>query len=220
MFIDSLPKGVLIDSRSPAAYAEGHLEGALNLDLSGFHGRLRTPQELSGLEESLAQINGRLGLGEDQLVAVYDSGLSTRLAKTAFMLALGGLNVALWPQGWEALATSTAVPMVQPITPWARLNREILATADEVLAQTVIDVRETYEYASGHIPGARNIPLGNFSPINAEALEIPAQVTVHCRSGARSSSVFWLLKHQGIAVKNYLGSMLEWETQEDLATEV
>ncbi|MER3555378.1 MAG: thiosulfate sulfurtransferase [Meiothermus sp.] len=213
---------LLIDSRSPAEYASGHLEGALNVDLSGFQGRLRSAEELGQLEAALADLNGRIGASPDRPVVVYDRGLSTRLSKTAFMLALGGLQVHLWPQGWEAQATMQTPSQPQPGPPWAKLNRDILLTADEVLrGKPLLDVREPNEHASGRIPGAQNVPLGAFSPTNAAELGLqPGQeVGVHCRSGARSSTAFWLLREQGIKAKNYLGSMLEWESQGDLPVE-
>jgi thiosulfate/3-mercaptopyruvate sulfurtransferase len=218
---DPPPGALLIDSRSPAEYAQGHLEGALNVDFSGFRGRLRSEEELRQLELALADLHGRIGAGPNRPVVVYDLGLNTRLAKTAFMLALGGLEVYLWPQGWEALATSQTPAQPAAGKPWARLNRDLLLTADEIMQISeglLLDVREPHEFAAARIPGAKNIPLGAFGLGNAEALGLPAgqAVGVYCRSGARSSSAFWLLRQQGVQARNYLGSMLEWEAEGDL----
>ena len=213
---------LLIDSRSPAEYAQGHLAGAVNADLSGFRSRLRTDTELANLEQALADLNGKIGASQGQPVVVYDSGLSTRLAKTAFMLALSGLTVHLWPSGWESAATDTTLVQPSTTTPWAKLNRDILLTADEVLKESkVLDVREVNEFAAGHIPKAVNVPLGQFGEGIAERLGLQAgeEVGVHCRSGARSASAFWILREQGIKAKNYLGSMLEWEAENDLPIE-
>ncbi len=221
---DPPAQALLIDSRSPAEYAQGHLEGALNVDLSGFRGRLRSEEEFRQLEQALADLNGRIGAGPNRPVVVYDTGLNTRLAKTAFMLALGGLEVYLWPQDWEAQASSQTPTQPTPTAPWAKLNREILLTADEIAVNppgTLLDVREPHEFAVARIPGAKNIPLGAFGLGNAEALGLLAgqAVGVHCRSGARSASAFWLLRQQGILSRNYLGSMLEWEAEGDLPVE-
>lgn len=219
---DPPANALLLDSRSPAEYASGHLEGALNVDLSSFHASLRSEEELNQLGAALADLNGRIGASQGRPVVVYDNGLSTRLSKTAFMLALGGLTVHLWPQGWESQATAQTPAQPQPTPPWAELNRDILLTADETLDEkTLLDVREPSEYGSGHIPGARNVPLGSITPDNAALLGLgPGQeVGVHCRSGARSSTAFWLLREQGVKARNYLGSMLEWESQPDLPVE-
>lgn len=50
---------------------------------------------------------------------------------------------------------------------------------------TLIDVREPDEYAAGHAPGAKNIPLGQ---VEQRAEEIPAEgdVYIMCRSGGRA----------------------------------
>jgi thiosulfate/3-mercaptopyruvate sulfurtransferase len=154
-------------------------------------------------------------------LVVYDAGFNTRLSKTTFMLALGGLEVYLWPRGWEALATSQTPAQPTPGQPWARLNRQILLTADEVLqnpAGLLLDVREPHEFALARIPGAKSVPLGAFALGSAEALglQVGQTVGVYCRSGARSASAFWLLRQQGIQARNYLGSMLEWEAEADL----
>lgn len=221
---DPPANALLIDSRSPAEYAQGHLDGALNVDLSGFRGRLRSEDELGQLEQALTDLNGRIGAGPNRPVVVYDTGLNTRLTKTAFMLALGGLEVYLWPQDWESQATSQTPTQPTPTVPWAKLRRDILLTADEILQNSeelLLDVREPHEFAAARIPGAKNIPLGAFGLGNAEALGLHAgqAVGVHCRSGARSASAFWLLRQQGIQAKNYLGSMLEWEAEGDLPVE-
>ena len=224
IFADPPTPALLVDSRSPAEYAQGHLEGAVNLDISGFRGRLRSGEELRQLEQALAELNGRIGAGPHRPVVVYDMGLNTRLTKTAFMLALGGLEVYLWPQGWEGQATHLTPSQPVEAEPWARLNREILLTADEILAgwpHPLLDVREPQEFAAARIPGAKNIPLGAFGPDNAAMLGLQAGqvVGVHCRSGARSATAFWLLRQQGIKARNYLGSMLEWEAEADLPVE-
>lgn len=164
---------LFIDSRPPAEYAQGHLEGAINLDLSSFRDRIRSEEDFWQLKEALADLNGRIRARPNQPLVVYDAGFNTRLSKTAFMLALGGLEVYLWPRGWEALATSQTPAQPTPGQPWARLNRQILLTADEVLqnpAGLLLDVREPHEFALARIPGAKNVPLGAFALGSAEAL--------------------------------------------------
>lgn len=49
----------------------------------------------------------------------------------------------------------------------------------------IIDVREPDEYKSGHIPGAKNIPLGTVSPDTLASFE-GKKVVFYCQSGARS----------------------------------
>lgn len=225
MIIASDPpeNALFIDSRSPGEYMQGHLEGALNVDLSSSRMRLRSEEELSQLERALADLNGRIGASPGRPVVVYDNGFNTRLSKTAFMLALGGLEVHLWPGGWESQATSTTPAQPTPTQPWGQLKRDILLTADEVLGEkTLVDVRNPDEFAASRIPGAKNIPLDRFfQPGGVEAMGFQQgeEVGLHCRSGARSASAFWILRDKGIKAKNYLSSMLEWEAEGDLPVE-
>ena len=49
----------------------------------------------------------------------------------------------------------------------------------------VIDVREAREYRTGHVPGARNLPL-SVLPLHLKNLPKDQPVYVICRSGDRS----------------------------------
>ncbi len=64
---------------------------------------------------------------------------------------------------------------------------------------TIIDVREPYEYALGHVEGAINIPAGSImeSPAALQGLPKDAKLLLYCRSGSRSEYVMILLKQMG-----------------------
>lgn len=78
---------------------------------------------------------------------------------------------------------------------------------DDVL---LLDVREDWEYAAGHIPGTVLIPLGQLSN---RLSELPTDKTIVaiCRSGNRSTQATQLLKQSGFTVHNMEGGMLAWE---------
>lgn len=59
----------------------------------------------------------------------------------------------------------------------------------------LVDVREPGEYADGHIPGAINIPVTDFTA--ASRLEKGKTVVIYCKSGARSYTAFRKLKKLG-----------------------
>ncbi|MFP4346346.1 MAG: rhodanese-like domain-containing protein [Anaerolineales bacterium] len=83
-----------------------------------------------------------------------------------------------------------------------------LFTGEEIV---VLDVREPWEYAEGHIPGTTLIPLGELPDRIAEIPEDEVIVIV-CRSGNRSSRAQRFLSQQGFdSVHNMLGGMLAWE---------
>ncbi|MHA8050217.1 rhodanese-like domain-containing protein [Aquirufa sp. ROCK-SH2] len=63
---------------------------------------------------------------------------------------------------------------------------------------TVVDVRETGEFASGHYSGAINIPLGIIPLRLDEFKSMKGPIVVYCRSGNRSGMALMLLKQAGI----------------------
>jgi rhodanese-related sulfurtransferase len=73
----------------------------------------------------------------------------------------------------------------------------------------VIDVRETDEYTSGHVPGAVHIALGTV-PDQVDAFRAPEPVYVVCRSGARSMRACEFVAQHGIVAINVAGGTLDW----------
>lgn len=53
----------------------------------------------------------------------------------------------------------------------------------------LVDVRDPYEFAEGHIPGAINIPSDTFAAGSA-ALDKEKMIIVYCKSGGRSYTAF------------------------------
>ena len=74
----------------------------------------------------------------------------------------------------------------------------------------VLDVREPWEWASGHIEGAVHIPLGDL-PARVDELDPQAQTLVVCHVGARSASATAWLRQLGHDVANLAGGMDAWE---------
>ena len=75
---------------------------------------------------------------------------------------------------------------------------------------TVLDVREPDEWASGHIPGAKHIPLGELETRHGE-LDKKSETVVVCRSGGRSSVACEFLSGMGYNVINMPGGMTAWQ---------
>lgn len=66
-------------------------------------------------------------------------------------------------------------------------------------ATTVVDVRETNEFAAGHYEGAINIPLGIIPLRLDEFKAMNGPIVVYCRSGNRSGMAMNLLKQAGLS---------------------
>ena len=63
---------------------------------------------------------------------------------------------------------------------------EGLAEFSKTKGAFLIDVRDPDEFASGHIPGAVNLPLQQFMKIGDVVSDKNAPLFVYCKSGARS----------------------------------
>ncbi len=73
----------------------------------------------------------------------------------------------------------------------------------------VIDVRQPDEYASGHVPGARAMPLDELAD---RVHEVPtdAPVLLICGSGARSYKASEYLLERGVDAANVTGGTKAW----------
>jgi rhodanese-related sulfurtransferase len=77
---------------------------------------------------------------------------------------------------------------------------------------TVIDVRTPGEYASGHLPGALNVPLDRIQgalPAIRHAAE-RGDILVVCASGARSENACKILAGHGIPTATLVGGTSAW----------
>ncbi|HAI47606.1 3-mercaptopyruvate sulfurtransferase [compost metagenome] len=168
-----------------AAYAQGHIPGALHADLNadladlGRHGHGRHPLPDSA---AFAATLGRWGIGEDTQVVVYDAADGSMAAARLWWLLrlLGHARVAVLDGGlaaWQAagLPLSTAVPDVAalPAHP-GQFDRDQIASVDEVASRLkhapgwLLDARagerfrgevEPLDPVAGHVPGAVNRPF-------------------------------------------------------------
>ena len=77
----------------------------------------------------------------------------------------------------------------------------------------VLDVREDKEYAAGHIPKAKHIPLGQLDKRIKELDKFKSKpILVTCRSGQRSARACGMLKKAGFeTVYNQAGGIIAWE---------
>ncbi|MFF9125436.1 rhodanese-like domain-containing protein [Streptomyces sp. NPDC014889] len=99
--------------------------------------------------------------------------------------------------------------MTVPSTPVPLAVEQARSRLDEL---TVIDVRTPGEYASGHLPGALNIPLdrvGQALPEIRHAAE-RGEILVVCASGARSAKACVYLARQGVAAATLTGGTGAW----------
>lgn len=167
-------------------YEAGHIPGAVYVDWTSdiVDPDDPVPAQLAPPERFAAAM-GRLGIGDDTCVVVYDhkgSQFATRLWWA--LVTYGHDRAAVLDGGWakwtaegRPIGADTPAPAPATFTPRPRPERR--ATAPEVLAHsergdaTLVDARDREQYTGavargakgGHIPGARHLPSASlFAP--------------------------------------------------------
>ena len=89
---------------------------------------------------------------------------------------------------------------------------EALANGPE--APLVVDVRAPDEFAVSHLPGARNIPMGEDLAGALAEVSPDRPILIYCSVGYRSARASEALSAAGFTqVHNYLGSIFEWANE-------
>ena len=246
--VSDIPQdAVLLDARAKSAYDAGHIAGSRSAEFTDKF-LIRTPAQLQVFNDAVQSVARAAGLKSGQRVVVYDAGRDSKATRLAWALEYAGFEIAVLRDGLNGFTgqLETAPTDFAPSDFIFESPRsEILATAEDVLdrdAKTiVIDARAPEEFSGekpvagstkgGHIPGAVNLDwqtlatatgIADTATLEAQLSAIPkdADVIVHCQSGARSSVVYHALKSIGVErVRNYLGSMNEWVSDENLPLE-
>ncbi|HXH02998.1 MAG TPA: sulfurtransferase [Candidatus Competibacteraceae bacterium] len=198
------PELLLVDMRTPPAYAAGHIPGARQLDYSAL---VRSRPPAMGLlpePAALAPVLSRLGLSPDAWVVAYDDEGNGRAARLLWTLeVLGHPHLSLLDGGlpaWLAagLPLSREAPPAAPGSYAVNLaNPAAYADKDYVLAHlgdpdvVLLDTRSPAEYAGldvraargGHIPGAVNFNWTEaMDPIRQLRLKPAAELRALLRS--------------------------------------
>jgi glyoxylase-like metal-dependent hydrolase (beta-lactamase superfamily II)/rhodanese-related sulfurtransferase len=180
---------VILDTRSPADFAAGHLRGALNV----------------GLQGRFAEYAGDVIRPEQTIVLACDQGTEleakVRLGRIGFDAVAGQVH--------EAIRVLLENPSLVEVS--SRLNAsELAARLQEVPDLVVVDVRNAGELGRGVIPGFVHIPLAALMD-RLDELEPDLPTVVHCASGYRSSIAASLLAARGFRdVSDLLGGYEAW----------
>lgn len=163
------------------AYLEGHLPGAVYIDLDTELAAPARPEAgrhpLPDPEDFAASLR-RAGVGAGSIVVAYDDTNGSPAGRLVWMLRALGHDAAVLDGGVTAWDGQLETGEVQPSmgdVPTRDWPAEQIATADEVAAggALVIDARAPERYRgevepvdprAGHIPGAVNLPFtGNLA---------------------------------------------------------
>lgn len=166
---------LILDTRTPEAFAVGHIPDSLNISLDGH----------------FAQWVGELIVNIDQpILLITDIGREeeaiTRLARVGYDHTIGYL----------AGGFSTWTQHAQTIQTVERINAETMAQ-EYASKPLIVDVRKKSEFDTEHVVGAINIPLNQlYQQIDRLPKETP--FIVYCAGGYRSMIAASILQQNGL----------------------
>jgi hydroxyacylglutathione hydrolase len=178
--------GVLVDARPVAAFAAGHIPGALSIVLRPAFGSW-----LGWLVDDAQPL--AFVLDEDQ-----DCGELARQCRTIGYDRLMG-DLAGGMAAWQA----AGLPERQlPLVPAEQLDDQ---------QGSVLDVRQASEVAAGRLPGAVPMELGALADDPTATTRLEGPVTVMCSHGQRAMTAASLLERAGRTdLRVALGGPKDW----------
>ncbi len=225
----------IVDVRSEDEYDQGHIPGAVRVDLGDWKTLALSDRGLHD-SEAWAQRIGSLGIESDTHVVVYGNNVANA-ARIWWLLEYAGVgNVSLINGGWQAWTkkdrpVETTAPTIKPssFTPKFQADRMVetdsvkkLLTAKDV---KLVDTRSDGEFARGRVPHSVHLEWkhlltedGRFkSPQRLKALFqqrgiLPAETAVcYCQTGGRATVDAFALELIGYPkVKVYVGGWSQW----------
>jgi hydroxyacylglutathione hydrolase len=173
----------IVDARDRAAFAAGHIRGALNIELDG----------------TFAGYVGWLVPFGSKIVLVLPAGMSEAAEIAATELVRIGYE---WIPGWLDGGMTAWAGAGLPVASYATTTMQAVhdgATRDR--GRLLLDVRQPIEWeAEGVVPGAERIFVAD---LPARLAELPEgrPVTVFCKSGSRAAIAASLLDAAGRDVR-------------------
>ncbi|MHA7648201.1 sulfurtransferase [Nitrosopumilus sp. S4] len=243
------PNVIIADTRSFKEYSEGHIPGAVNLDLFAFHWIDTSKQGIENFNNQSQHLLSFLGVTPEKKVIFYDNVSGMLAARGVWMLMyfshenssmLDG-GITKWKK--ENLPLETKPNGFKPSNFSGKVNPEIITgfehIRDNLENLRILDVRSPEEYngsmiraaQSGHIPNSENIDWnqnltkdGTFKDNSelSKLYDIPkdSEIVTYCQGAYRAANSFLALKKLGFKnVQVYLGSWGEWGNKLELPVE-
>ena len=202
----------IVDVREPYEFAAGHIPRSVNIPL----GSLALAFDLNAAEFKL-QYKIDLPGKEDDLICSCLIGGRAKKAQSVLQ-GFDYKNVQLYKGSFEDWVANDG-----KVEKSNEVSFNLVQHASVTGNPQLIDVREPYEFAAGHIPRSVNIPLGSLaSALDLNAAEFKLQYKIDlpgkeddlicsCLIGGRAKKAQSVL--QGVGYKNvqlYKGSFEDW----------
>lgn len=236
-------KWVILDARPRVEWEAGHIPGAIPFSWEDYtRTDARGVQFSSFPPNELAAALAGLGIDEKSAVVVYgdadkswggegyDVWLLSWLGHRGPVRLLNG-GIQAWREKNLPLVKGAERPAVKKAGYHVEIDpRQIVSTEDLLKAKgayTLVDVRSTFEWIRGRIPGAVHIPWDDFHrgkerrplpPAELKRLlanngvDISRPVVFYCLGGVRSAYAWMVSRLAGLPeARNYKGGWAAWE---------
>jgi thiosulfate/3-mercaptopyruvate sulfurtransferase len=174
---------VVVDARPPAAYAKGHVEGAISLEpfSAGFRTGADAPKPFGLVpHEEVSALLGRAGLVASDHIVVYDQSGISALALLALLEWAGAKNVSYLDggiEGWHAAGFHTSTErmarearafggaVVPALVVGGVELRKLVGEPNVILLdnraihRVIAETKHETATRAGSIPGSINLPL-------------------------------------------------------------
>jgi thiosulfate/3-mercaptopyruvate sulfurtransferase len=241
---DRLEEVRLVDVRDAWEYdGIGHLPGAVNVPFDAFRAGESGDEGMLPGADVFADLLGEAGVGRDDHLVAYDDHhgvFAARLLVTAELyghprdrLHLLDGDFTAWQRERETTTDApgveaTTYEVVRPAeTPLVDVGT--VAAAVEDPDTVVVDTREDWEFAEGHIPGAVRLDWRAVvddesrglkpdpevrSLLEARGVVPGKRILLYCNTARRISHTYTVLRHLGYPdLAFYEGSLTEWENE-------
>jgi len=218
------PDLILVDVRQPDEYAQGHVEGAINIPIRELADNLGA---LSDLDAPIVTICGSAWRSPIAMASLQIMGYDNVRSMSGGMRAWTDAGLAVSTEGFEPMISQAPAGLDPDVVAavdaqlsglpegWGSikaedLNIELAETPPDLL----IDVRTPEEWAKGYIAGAVHMPLQSLmSYVDELPEDKAANIVVYCGVGHRGNIAATMLRTLGYTnVRNVSGGIGGWTT--------